>query len=192
MNALSANEQKRLRQEAVEAEKSALQNEINAVKEKSQSQQAVLQAELNSLNDYYDERTKAANLQAEAERIIMDNNQQEIVSLIKSYAPDYASAGETLGSRMVEAFKKKVVDIISYVEDITEQINGYTSSVAAVANSAADNFIAKTSGSTGSSTSKSTTVTQTVNINQPVASPIQTARAVAEVSQSLARQIAGG
>ena len=109
-------------------------------------------------------------LRAEAEQIIMNNNQKEIVSLIRSYAPDYASAGETLGSQLVEAFKKKVNNVISYVEDITNQINNYTSSVVAVANSAADNFIAKTSGKQSATSSKSVTIKQTNNINQPVAS----------------------
>ena len=50
---------------------------------------------------------KDAALQAEAEKLILTQSQDELLSLISSYAPEYDALGQTLGEKLLDGFKRK-------------------------------------------------------------------------------------
>lgn len=145
LNKAIQDREKRLHKEAVEDKKEALRDQIDAIKENSQKQKQQLELDkkyeleritsiyefnkqslnnqLDNVRKFYENKTNLANLQAESEKLIMDNNQKEIIALLKSYSPSYEEAGKTLGERMAEGFKGQLQAVISMIEGIESRIN---------------------------------------------------------------------
>lgn len=188
--ALDADEQKRLSQLAREDKKSELEGQISSAKAQADARKEGLQAELDAVNENYSNLTDSLKLQAEAELFITEKSQSDVVALLKSYAPEYGKIGETLGERLAEAFRKKMVSVLEYAESVTNQINSYAGVVAGAANKTANNFNASRAQPSGNSTTQY--VNSTANFYNPVDSPIATKRALESVSQGLAGQILGG
>ncbi len=78
---------------------------------------------MTNLKEFYDNKTSAAQLQAEAEKMIMNKNQAEIIELLHSYSKEYELAGQTLGERLVEGFKPAIDEIKDMIASITAEIN---------------------------------------------------------------------
>lgn len=201
LNRLDKEEAQRLLEEEIKARKEELQAQIESVQETSSAAQEKLNAEKDAISKNYEELTKEFNLRAEAEKVIMQSSQKEMVSLIKSYAPEYNMAGQTLGEQLYEGMKSKVDNIFSYIAQIESYVDSYQRQMAATANAATDDFWASrtayekelASMSVESSTAaKNVTVQQTVNFNKPVESSVETRRQLDQTSQALARQIASG
>ena len=141
------------------------------------------------------------NLRAEAEKAIMESTQQQIIAMIKSYAPEYDLAGQTIGQKLVDGFKSKVGDIESYIQGIIDNIASYQANMAALANDAADNFwrkkaeydayIAAQAAPAVSQPAAAPQVNMTVQFNQPIQSPVDVRRAMDKVANDIARRIGG-
>lgn len=200
INQLDAEEQKRLEEEAREAERSRLEAELDRIKETSSKQQEALEDQKDALSDRYNELLKDFNLRAQAEKAIMNSTQQEILNLIKSYAPEYDLAGQSIGEKLVDGFKSKVGDIENYLNSLTKKLSDYQANLAYTANQAADQFWASRKQYeqqlAGYAVSKNTTppsnvIQMTVQFNQPVESPIEVRRQMDKVAENLARQLGG-
>lgn len=199
LNRLDAEEQKRLDEEARQAEKERLQAELDKVKETSAQQQDALRAELDKLNETYDQLTSSFALRAEAEKAIMESSQKEIIQMIKSYAPEYDLAGQSIGEKLAEGFQKKAGGIMDYFEHVAQSIQSYQNSLASAANQAADHFWAArkaydqqiAAGAAPAIGRAAAPVVMTVNFNQPVQSPVEMKRALDKVAGDLARRIGG-
>ncbi len=198
LNRLDQEEQKRLDQEARDAERERLEAELDKVKEDSQKQQDSLQEELDKLKETYEDLTSDFKLRAEAEKAIMNSTQQEIVDLIKSYAPEYDLAGQSIGEKLVEGFKSKVGGIVQYFEAISKQMEEYQKNLAYTANQAADEFWAgrkayeqQIAAAAASSQPAPVSIEMQVNFNQPIQSPIEVRRELDRVAENLARRIGG-
>ncbi|HBJ2609727.1 phage tail tape measure protein [Clostridium botulinum] len=120
--------EKRLHKEQLEEQKKKLEKEkeeklqnINAVYE---SNKESLEKQLEDYRSFCEKRTQDAVLQAEAEKLIMDNNQKEIVELLHSYSKEYEYAGQTLGQKLVDGFSPKIQEIKDMIASITAEING--------------------------------------------------------------------
>lgn len=197
---LDAEEQKRLDEEAREAERERLEQEMEEAKETSQKQQEALEKELEELDKVYDELTKDFALRAEAEKAIMNSTQKEIIELIKSYAPEYDLAGQSIGEKLAEGFKAKAGSIVEYLDNLVKKVQEYQANMAYTANQAADKFwadrkkyeqqIAASAAPPVVKTS-SPTVNMTVQINQPVQSPIEMRRQLERVADQIGRQLGG-
>ena len=218
---LDAEEKKRREAADRQAQKDELQKEIDKIKETSSAQQDALQKELEALDKQYAELTKDFNLRAEAEKAIMESSQKEILEMIKSYAPEYDLAGQSIGERLADGFKKKVGDIAAYMENMVGRITDYQKKLAATANAAADDFwksraeyekkmAALSAGAAAdrlwenkvkhelyaadsplSPGRQAACVNMTVNFNRPVESPIEMKRQMDRVAADLARRIGG-
>ena len=198
---LDKEEQERLDEIAREDLKEQLEAQIDATKEESQKHQDALEEELDKVKDKYEELMSDFNLRAEAEKAIMESTQQQIIAMIKSYAPEYDLAGQTIGQKLVDGFKSKVGDIESYIQGIIDNIASYQANMAALANDAADNFwrkkaeydayIAAQAAPAVSQPAAAPQVNMTVQFNQPIQSPVDVRRAMDKVANDIARRIGG-
>ena len=211
-----ADRAKRLNEIALEDKKDALSKQIDAVRDNADSQTEILEqqkeAELNriqtlyeaekisisnrkeSWDNYYAQKLTAANLQAEAEKLIMQGNQNEILALIKSYGDEYKIAGQTLGEKLYEGFQPQIQAIKDIIASINTEINSARDRAISELNSIKSSTV--TSGgtetnkkSTSTGTAIGAAVTQIVNFNQPIQSAAEAARKVAQVSKNLALEM---
>ncbi|AWZ48459.1 phage tail tape measure protein [Clostridiaceae bacterium 14S0207] len=127
LNKSIAERNKRLHREDIENKKLSLeqkkQNEINNINTLYEANKNNLEKQLSDTKKFYDQKLRMTNLQAEAEKIIIDNNQQEIVKLIKSYDKDYENAGKTLGQRLADGMKEKINPVIDMIASIEKRIS---------------------------------------------------------------------
>jgi hypothetical protein len=96
----------RLRRQELEDQKAALQKTADELEQKAHKELDKLDAEEASLKEQYQKRLEQAALEAEAEKLIIRNNQQEILSLLKTYVPEYDLLGRSMGERMADGFQK--------------------------------------------------------------------------------------
>ena len=195
LNRLDKEEAERLAEEQRQAQKKVLEGRIEAVKGQSQATQERLNKELNKLGEKYEKLTDSFSLKAQAQKLIADSTQKQIVSLIKSYASDYEIAGNTIGDALYNGMKAKMDNISAYVDGIFGKIEAYQRKMANTANASADRFWASQNSPQASqkqTASKSVTVQQTVNFNQPIESPVETRRQLDRTNQALAKQISSG
>lgn len=150
-----ADRNKRLQQEALEDKKAALKEEMDTIKENANSaieqlkiqkqteidnlnklyasEKKVLNNRLANLKEFYDKKLSNASIEAEAEKLIMQNNQIEIIALLNSYGEQYKQAGQTLGDRLAEGFQPAIEEIKRMIASITEEISAARDSVLGIA-----------------------------------------------------------
>ncbi len=111
LNNLLKEREKRIHKEQLEEQKEQLQkekeNELKNINSIYESQKDSLEKQLKKHRETYEEMTKNAALHAQAEQMIMDNNQKDIIKLLHSYEGAYEQAGQSLGEKLVEGFKLK-------------------------------------------------------------------------------------
>lgn len=130
--------------EGIDAQKEALslenENEREALEEKKRNIAEEAKIELKKLKDdfeaeketlenklienkkFYENKLKDANITAEAERLIVDENQKEIVNLLSSYGDKYENVGITLGDKLVCGFAGKMKDLTTLMANTISDI----------------------------------------------------------------------
>lgn len=181
----------RLHKLDIQNQKTALQEQIEAIQKEAQAQQEKLDAEQTSLEKAYEERLKAAALQAEAERLMMQESQEGLLALLGQYAPDYDALGQTLGEKLLEGFTGKVGAIEAWFEQFNRQLAQAQEQAAAMALSAADSFY-QGYRERESQQAKVVNVEQNNTFNMPVESPAETARRVKKANEALGMEILNG
>ncbi|MGH4125094.1 MAG: phage tail tape measure protein [Clostridium sp.] len=159
-------------------EKKELDNNYNSTKEVFNKQYAdskdILDKKLKDVKKFYEDKLKEANLEAEAEKLVMDNNQKGIIELLNSYGDQYKLTGQTLGDRLAEGFKPAIDNIRSMIANITagiSQANDEAVSTLQTVNANAVASSAKINSSGNSSSSSSTTSTKN-EYNVAITSPM--------------------
>lgn len=122
--------------------KENLREKADEVNERVKIEEAALQEQLAANNEYYEELTKTQNLQAEAQRMLMQSSQAQILDLLKAFAPDYNATGQTLGEQLVDGFMGAVGDIEAWFASFTASFTAYQRQLAQAATAAADQFYA--------------------------------------------------
>lgn len=184
----------RLRKQALDDQKAALREEITAIQEKANQQISAINDEQDAIQQAYAERLKSAALQAEAERMIMANNQDEIIALLGEYAPEYDALGKTLGEKLLDGFKDKVGSVIDWFKSLNDTLYNIQQNAASQAIAAADAFSNAYAQRQAAETSvpPTTIVEQTVIFNEPVESATQVARRLDQANQDLGELLARG
>ena len=179
--------EERLARLALQDQKDALRAEIDQIEKKADSQLEALDREQEAIEAAYEERMKDAALQAEAEKLILTQSQDELLSLISSYAPEYDALGQTLGEKLLDGFKEKVGEIAQWFDAFNARMLEVQQQMAQTAQSAADTFYdGRQTAQAAQSAAPAVTVNQTVEFNQPVETPAQVARRMEEVNEALA------
>ncbi|NHL37867.1 phage tail tape measure protein [Clostridium botulinum] len=124
LNNLLKEREKRIHKEQLEEQKEHLQkekeNELKNINSIYESNRQSLEKQLEDYRSFCTKKTNDAALQAEAERIIMDNNQKEIIELLHSYEEAYQQVGQSLGEKLIEGFKPKIEELKDMIASIQE------------------------------------------------------------------------
>ena len=178
------------RQNAIADEKERLRAEQEAIRERVQVEQEAIAKQSDELAKVYDERLKDAALRAEAERMLTQSSQEQILDLIGSYAPDYEATGKTLGERLINGLTSIWGPVTDFFGALNAQINAVQDNLAQTALDAADAFyVGRQMQGAAQVSAAPTTITQEININQPVESPAEMARRMQKVNEELARML---
>ncbi len=209
---LLAERQKRLEAQQLEDKKDALGKQLDAVKDNSEQQkqelenqkqaeldkiQAVYDAEKLSIQNrqaawqaYYAQRLSDANIQAEAEKLIVDNNQKDILALLKGYGSEYQIAGQTLGEKLVAGFKTQVDSIRGMIASITAEINAARDAAISASVQASTSTASGVKTLSGDNvTNKTTNITQNLTFTSTAMTPSETARKNLQASRELASEV---
>lgn len=188
--ALESREERLARLE-LEDQKEALRAQIEQIEQAADSQLSALDREQEAIEAAYADRMEEAALRAEAEKLILSQSQDELLSLLEQYAPDYDALGQTLGEKLLDGFARGAGDVAAWFEDFSARLAGAQAQMAALAQSAADTFYdgRRTAQAAQSPATPAVTVNQTVEFNQPVETPAQVARRMEEVNEALAMML---
>ena len=185
--ALESREERLARLE-LEDQKEALRAQIEQIEQAAQSGLAALDREQEAVEAAYADRMEEAALRAEAEKLILSQSQDELLSLLEQYAPDYDALGQTLGEKLLDGFARGAGDVAAWFEDFHARLAQAQAGMAALAQSAADTFYQEREAAQTQAAAP-VTVNQTVEFNQPVETPSQVARRMEEVNEALARML---
>ncbi|WP_339273614.1 phage tail tape measure protein [Paenibacillus sp. FSL W8-0426] len=177
------------KKEIMQADYEADVARINALYE---TQKATLNAQLAETQATYNKMLDAKAIQAEAEKMIVQNQQKEIIELLDGFGEAYNTTGQTLGEKMYQGFAEKVNQIQSLISAINSQIDAARSAAVSAMNTvsaAAGPSSGTNSGSASSSgaeTRRAVSVEVVNNFNTKVTSPSDIARATQQAAQKLA------
>ena len=150
LNSMKAERERQLLLEQREMQINALREEMDRVKTQGEEKRKKLDEEykakvnnekdkLDSSIKYYENEMEATkthyatllqeeNLQAEARRIILDENNQELIELLDSYNPYWQNAGQSFGeslltglNSMKASIQAEVADILSLISEVDRQ-----------------------------------------------------------------------
>ena len=187
--ALESREERLARLE-LEDQKEALRAQIEEIEQAADSQLSALDREQEAVEAAYADRMEEAALRAEAEKLILSQSQDELLSLLEQYAPDYDALGQTLGEKLLDGFARGAGDVAAWFEDFSARLAGAQAQMAALAQSAADTFYdGRRTAQAAQAAVPAVTVNQTVEFNQPVETPAQVARRMEEVNEALAMML---
>ena len=187
--ALESREERLARLE-LEDQKEALRAQIDQIEQAAESGLAALDREQEAVEAAYADRMEEAALRAEAEKLILSQSQDELLSLLEQYAPDYDALGQTLGEKLLDGFARGAGDVAAWFEDFSARLAGAQAQMAALAQSAADTFYdGRQTAQAAQAAAPAVTVNQTVEFNQPVETPAQVARRMEEVNEALAMML---
>lgn len=187
--ALESREERLARLE-LEDQKEALRAQIDQIEQAAESGLSALDREQEAIEAAYADRMEEAALRAEAEKLILSQSQDELLSLLEQYAPDYDALGQTLGEKLLDGFARGAGDVAAWFEDFSARLAGAQAQMAALAQSAADTFYdGRRTAQAEQAAVPAVTVNQTVEFNQPVETPAQVARRMEEVNEALAMML---
>lgn len=181
-----ASREERLRKLELKQQKEALQEEIEKIRDQASEKIKELDGEQDAIEKAYEERLKAASLQAEAEKLLMTKSQDEIMDLLYEYVPEYDALGKSMGEKLLEGFQSKVGSIADWFRSFNDQLARMQEELAGTMNAATDRFYeSRRDTASQSGQSGATMVQQTVNFYEPVESPGQVARRMEDVNDQL-------
>lgn len=117
-----ANVREKARQET-EILKARQQEELTSIQELYQANKDTLQLQLADLREFYKIKTKDAELQAEAEYMIIKDLQEDIMDLLYQYTDHYKAVGQTFGDKMVEGFAPMIDKIHEMIDEVMARIS---------------------------------------------------------------------
>lgn len=143
--------------------RASLRAEMDAIKEKSAAEQEILQEQLKATEEKYSAMTETVKLNQEAQKILISKGQQDIVNLIKSYAPDYFKSGEAVGEQFVYGLNMSLEGVETYFETIRSMVLEQQTKIAATMSGAASDYFNTKEKYEARIASNSSTVNNTSN-----------------------------
>lgn len=175
------NEQKELLQEEQD-------NRVQAIEDEADRQKEIYDKQLEELEDYYDKQMDIAQETAEKMLLNVEQNQNTILNLLKSYGNAYEITGQSLGEKLAqginEGITNKIENIIQRVQDtIDAEIENKLSEIVG--------SVYRYEVGTNKPQTTSINITQQNYIEQNPELPSETYRKLNNVSQNLAAEIRG-
>ena len=180
------------KKEALNAQKNLLKDEqdekIKNIEDEAEKRKEQYEQQLDELEEYYDKQKELAQETAEKMLLNVDQNQNKILQLLKSYGDAYEITGQSLGEKLAQGINNGIADkiqnIIKKIQDtidagIENKIRGWTSGMY------------KYEAGANKPKTQTINVYQTNNIEQNPEMPSETYRKLNNVSEKLAEQLAG-
>ena len=168
-------------------ERDALTGQMQAIRDQADEQIRKLEEESTRIDSVYDELVKGQSLAAEAQKLLMESTQDDLLSLLSTYAPEYEATGRTLGEKLYEGFAAAFGDIGAWFDGLDAQ---FEQLVARAQEAAFGNAGAiRAAGDDRAQVGAAPVIQQTVNFNQPVESAADVTRRMQQVSEELAGMI---
>ena len=117
----------------------------------------------------------------------MTKSQDELMSLLYEYVPEYDALGKSMGEKLLEGFQSKAGSIADWFRSFNDQLARMQENLAGSMNAATDRFYQERQAQ---GQSAGATVNQTVNFYEPVESPGQVARRMEDVNDQLGMMLA--
>ncbi|WP_254905209.1 phage tail tape measure protein [Clostridium tyrobutyricum] len=156
---LNKTEERRHAKENLDKQKDDLQKQIDQLKENNDTM-------IKNIEEFYSNKLKDASLDAETQKMLVNNNQTEIVNLLKSYGKDYELAGSTLGDRLATGFKGSLTSISNMISNLKSQINNLSTNVDLSSISPLSTNVSNTI--TSNNIQQAYTIPQSIQSNQPI------------------------
>ena len=112
--------------------KAKQQEELTSIQQLYQANKDTLQQQLKDLREFYKIKTKDAELQAEAEYMIMHDLQDDMIDLLYQYTDHYKAVGQTFGDKMVEGFAPMIDEIHGMIDGVLERISAARSAALSI------------------------------------------------------------
>lgn len=180
------------KKEALNAQKDLLKEEqddkTQAIEDETDKQKELYNKQLEDLEDYYSKQIDKAQETAEKMLLNVGQNQDKILSLLKSYGNAYEITGQTLGEKLAqginEGITNKIENMIQRVQDsinagIENKIKEWTSGMY------------RYEGGSNKPQTQTINVYQTNNIEQNPEMPSETYRKLRNIDEQLASSLAG-
>ena len=168
-------------------ERAALNAQMQAIRDQAEAEIDRLEAESARIDSVYDGLIEGQSLAAEAQRLLMESTQDDLLSLLTAYAPEYEATGRTLGEKLYEGFVSAFGDISAWFESLDAQFEQMAAAAQEAALGRTDAILA--AGGDRAQLGSVTVIQQTVNFNQPVESAADVTRRMQQVSEELAGMI---
>ena len=168
-------------------ERAALNAQMQAIRDQAEAEIDRLEAESARIDSVYDGLIEGQSLAAEAQKLLMESTQDDLLSLLTAYAPEYEATGRTLGEKLYEGFVSAFGDISAWFESLDAQFEQMAAAAQEAALGRTDAILA--AGGDRAQLGSVTVIQQTVNFNQPVESAADVTRRMQQVSEELAGMI---
>ena len=168
-------------------ERDALTGQMQAIRDQADEQIRKLEEESTRIDSVYDELVKGQSLAAEAQKLLMESTQDDLLSLLSTYAPEYEATGRTLGEKLYEGFAAAFGDISAWFDGLDAQFEQLVARTQEAAFAGAGAI--KAAGDDRAQVGAAPVIQQTVNFNQPVESAADVTRRMQQVSEELAGMI---
>ena len=180
------------KKEALNAQKELLKEEqddkVQKIEDEADKQKEQYENQLDELEKYYDKQKELAQETAEKMLLNVDQNQNKILELLKSYGDAYEITGQSLGEKLAQGINNGIADkiqnIIQKIQDtidagIENKIRGWTSGMY------------KYEAGANKPKTQTINVYQTNNIEQNPEMPSETYRKLRNIDEQLASSLAG-
>ena len=180
------------KKEALNAEKELLQeeqdNKIQAIEDEAEKQEEIYNKQLEELEKYYSEQIEQAQKTAEKMLLNVEQNQNEILNLLKNYGDAYEITGQTLGEKLAQGINNgvanKIQNIIQNIQDaidkgIENQISSWSKEL----------YKYEAEANKPQATTKSINITQNNYIEQNPELASETYRKLRNIDEELAAQL---
>lgn len=176
-------EQKDKIQEEQDAQIEAIENEAEKRKESYEQQ-------LEELEKYYDEQIDMAQQTAKKMLLNVEDNQKQILNLLKNYGDAYEITGQSLGEKLAQGINEGVANNIqNVIQKIQDTID--TNIESKIKEWTKGSYSYNAGANKPQVTSKTINVYQTNNIEQNPESPSETYRKLKNIDEQLAAQLVG-
>ena len=180
------------KKEALNAQKDLLKDEqddkIQNIEDEAEKRKEQYEKQLDELEEYYDKQKELAQETAEKMLLNVDQNQNKILELLKSYGDAYEITGQSLGEKLAQGINNGIADKIqNVIQKIQDTID------AGIENKIKEWTSGMYRYEAGSNKPKTQTINvyQTNNIEQNPEMPSETYRKLRNIDEQLASSLAG-
>ncbi len=182
------------KKDILEEQKDKIQEEqnaqIEAIENEAEKRKESYEQQLDELEKYYDEQIDIAQQTAEKMLLNVEDNQKQILNLLKNYGDAYEITGQSLGEKLAQGINEGVANNIqNVIQKIQDTID--TNIESKIKEWTKGSYSYSAGANKPQVTSKTINVYQTNNIEQNPELPSETYRKLKNIDEQLAAQLVG-